>query len=312
MASSHAPGMYVSQDELKTAWDRMLSRATERGTPIPAAASKMTVQELTEHQEKFREGHAALRRELERYNPDALIIIGGDQDEMFDDGNRVNLLLYTGAEASGTNSADNQLPVEKKRQVHYKCDTELARFLLNDLVAKQGFDVAASHEIKPFGKRKIPGIPHPFVNIAEILPRPDLPVVLFYENTYDLPSLITAKRCYDAGAAMANALKNENKRVAIPGSGGLSHDPFGPRNIWIDEPLDRCVLSQIEQGKGRELSELYRFDSMVMREGTGEIRAWVTVAGAMEYSGAKAKVVDYIPAHETQTGCAFAYWRTQS
>src|SRR5205823_6438207 len=107
-------------------------------------------------------------------------------------------------------------------------------------------------------------------------------------------------------------LKSTGKKLAILGSGGLSHDPFGPRNIWIDEPLDNWVLKQIELGNGRALAELYRIDSMTMHGGTGEIRAWVTVAGAMEYLGAKSHVVDYIPAHETQTGCAFAYWRANN
>ena len=37
---------------------------------------------------------------------------------------------------------------------------------------------------------------------------------------------------------------------------------------------------------------------MTMRGGTGEIRAWITVAGALEEMGCKgASVVDYIPAN---------------
>ena len=80
LASSHAPGMYVPTEQLKPALDRMFVRAAERGNPLPSAAVHMTLEELKAHQQEFREGHAALRRELEKYNPEALIIIGGDQD----------------------------------------------------------------------------------------------------------------------------------------------------------------------------------------------------------------------------------------
>jgi hypothetical protein len=42
-----------------------------------------------------------------------------------------------------------------------------------------------------------------------------------------------------------------------------------------------------------------------MRSGTGEVRAWISVAAAMNRA---ATVVDYVPAHCAQTGCGFVYW----
>jgi hypothetical protein len=41
------------------------------------------------------------------------------------------------------------------------------------------------------------------------------------------------------------------------------------------------------------------------RSGTGEVRAWISVAVAMQRA---ATVVDYVPAHCTQTGCGFVCW----
>ena len=35
--------------------------------------------------------------------------------------------------------------------------------------------------------------------------------------------------------------------------------------------------------------------AMTMRGGTGEMRAWLTVAGAMEEMGSRARAVEYIP-----------------
>jgi protocatechuate 4,5-dioxygenase beta chain len=53
------------------------------------------------------------------------------------------------------------------------------------------------------------------------------------------------------------------------------------------------------------MEHLFTFDSDAMRSGTGEVRAWISTAAAMSRP---AKVVDYVPAHCTQTGCGFVYW----
>ena len=56
---------------------------------------------------------------------------------------------------------------------------------------------------------------------------------------------------------------------------------------------------------------MYSYDSDTMTGGTGGIRAWITVAGALEEMGAHADVIDYVPAAKTVTGPGFAYWRTE-
>jgi protocatechuate 4,5-dioxygenase beta chain len=70
--------------------------------------------------------------------------------------------------------------------------------------------------------------------------------------------------------------------------------------------LDRWVLQQLCSGNGEALCHLFEFDSDTLRSGTGEIRSWIVVAGA--YSGTRATLVDYIPAHHAVTGLGFAYF----
>jgi len=65
------------------------------------------------------------------------------------------------------------------------------------------------------------------------------------------------------------------------------------------------VLERLERNEGEALKQLFTFDSDTLRGGTGEIRAWITVAGAMRRP---AKVLDYIRAHHAKVGLAFAYW----
>ena len=140
-----------------------------------------------------------------------------------------------------------------------------------------------------------------------LVPGFDVPVVILYTNTYQPPSL-TAQRCFDLGRAIARVFKNDPRRIAIYGSGGLSHDPGGPRSGWVDEPLDRWFLDKLQSGEAEDVAALYGFDSLTMRGGTGEIRAWIVVAGAMHEMGARAQVVDYIPAHHAVCGLGWAYW----
>ena len=74
----------------------------------------------------------------------------------------------------------------------------------------------------------------------------------------------------------------------------------------MDEPLDRSVLKAFAEGDPGRLSSLYTFDSDTFHGGTGEIRNWLVVGGAM--GDTKATVVDYMAAHTAITGIGFAYW----
>ena len=311
LASSHAPGMYTTPQVAYEGLQRQMATAAEKELPMPSALATVTLDVLEARYGRYRDGHTALRQQLEQYNPDALIIVAGDQSEMFDDTNRVNMMIYTGAESFGYNSAQmrsaNVTEPEDRFKVTFQTDVELAQWLAHELVSNEGFDIAVSEEMHRLGNTRVPGLPHPFVNPAEIMPRPDLPVVLLYVNTYDPPAFTSGTRCYELGVAIAKVLQRQSKRVAIYGSGGLSHS-LSDRRFWVDEPLDHWFLDQISQGTGYNLKEMYDVPSMTLESGTGENRAWIVVAGAMEHLGVKATVVDYITAHETLTGNGFAYW----
>lgn len=192
--------------------------------------------------------------------------------------------------------------------VELDVDVEFSKWLLTKLVKQENFDVAFSSEARNLGRGH--GLPHAFVNPASrLLTDVNTPTVLIYENTYDPPSL-TAKRCYEFGAAVARITKKDPRRIAILGSGGLAHDPRGKRSGWLDQPLDRWFLEQIAAGNGKATQAMFTFDSDTMVGGTGENRAWITATGAMEEMGARATVIDYVEAAKSVTGLGFAYWRT--
>ena len=283
-----------------------------RDTPQPASAALETETVIEDYIRRVDAAFAELREQIRRYDPELVIVIGGDQSETFDRTNVPNLMMFLGDEMWGHSTRMGQQPSEET-EVRLKVDVETSRKLLDQLVTREGFDIAFSTVHQPLGNATRTGrnMSHAFSRpVPFLVQRADLPTVLIYENTYDPPSL-SATRCYELGQALARMLKDDPRRIAIFGSGGLSHDPGGPRSGWVDEPLDRWVLDQFASGNGAATRDLYRFDSLTMRSGTGEIRAWITVAGAMEGSGARAQVVEYIPANHAVTGLGFAYWKPE-
>lgn len=301
IASSHAPAVDAPLDQ----WVPLYQRFTGN-TPQPPEAALETPDVIRSYIDRIQSAFGTLRQKLADYRPDLLIIVGGDQSEMFDPSNVPNLMIYVGDAAWGHTGTMGQPPTEADR-IELRVDLDTSRWLLRKLVEQEHFDVAFSAEQRPLGPRGR-GLPHAFARpIPHLVPNANIPVVLIYENTYDPPSL-SASRCYELGRSLARLLRHDSRRVAIYGSGGLSHDPGGPRSGWIDEPLDHWFLDRIAEGDGPATTAMYRFDSMTMRGGTGEMRAWITVAGAMAEIGSRATVVDYIPAHHAVTGLAWAFW----
>lgn len=194
-------------------------------------------------------------------------------------------------------------PLETRRRIDFPCHAPLAQFIHEGLI-KKGFDMMSSAVFRPLGRPEH-GVSHMLAHPVPVLvPRLDLPLVPIFINEY-FPPLPTAERCYNLGVALAETLAERPERVALYASGGLSHDPFGPRAGWVDEPLDRWFLERLERNDSEAMKHLFTFDSDTLRGGTGEIRAWISVAGAMQRP---AKVVEYISAHHAKCGLGFAYW----
>ena len=308
LASSHAPSTHAVDFQ---AWEN-IHVFLNSNTPQPPETATETEEVINEWIPRIKADWKTLGDKVAEYGTELLIIIGGDQTEMFDRSLVPNFMIFVGDSAWGQNN--NQLAGEEPSEetlIRLKVDRQASQFLLESLVA-QGFDVNASTEQVAFGRRPERGTPHAFIVPAPFLmPELNIPTILVYENTYDPPSP-TAQRCYDLGKAIARAFKRDPRRIAIYGSGGMSHDPRGPRSGWIDEPLDRWFLQQIEQGEPEKLTALYKFDSMTMTAGTGELRSWITVAGAMEEMGQRrGNVVDYLPAHKSVTGLGWAWWQVE-
>ncbi len=309
LAGSHSAHMLTSSaEEWYEVYKVSVARRAATGMSEPLETANETLDVVKGLIQRRDRSLGVLKTKLAEYKPDLIILVGGDQNqEIFDHSNVPNIMLYVGEEdAWGDNLKRGQKPGEET-MVRLKVDSETSKRLLHQLVTQEGFDIAFSSEQHSLGNAR--GLPHALVRpLTSLMPRTDLPTVLLSVSSYDVPAP-TAQRCYDLGRALARILKDDPRRIAIGASGGLSHDPFGPRAGWVDHVMDRWFLEQIVEGKGG-CTAMYRFDSMTMRGGTGETRAWIVAAGAMEEMGSHAEVVDYFPSYTAIHGACWAYWPT--
>jgi protocatechuate 4,5-dioxygenase beta chain len=298
LACSHAPNVFIPPEQ----WS-VRHKAAIANVPQPLALQAETPEMCRAYGQRIEAAFGALKARLDAYKPDALIMVSDDHGELFDsDGCMPSIGIFTGEWAEGNYRL--KLPGDKTEEiVRLKTHRELAETIANGLV-EMDFDLAVSREYKPAGSPG--GLGHGFTRPApKLMPKLDIPVVMLMLNCYFDP-LPTARRCLALGKALSELLADRPERIAIIGTGGLSHDPRGPRAGWIDEPLDRAVLSAFAEGKPDKLASLYQVNSDTYHGGTGEIRAWLVPAAAM--GNTKAEIIDYMPVYHIITGVAFASW----
>jgi catalytic LigB subunit of aromatic ring-opening dioxygenase len=150
---------------------------------------------------------------------------------------------------------------------------------------------------------RVQGLPHGYSFVlTRLLAADSGPILPVFQNTCYPPNVPSAGRCFDLGRAIGDAIRawDEPARVAVLGSGGLSH-------FVVDEELDRRVLAALELPRHEDLTSLSRRQ---LRSGTSEILNWVAAAGCL--GGLRAEVIDYIAGYRspagTGAGMAFAWW----
>lgn len=300
LATSHAPAMFIGPER----WPD-IHKILVRDNPQPLAIADETEEVIARYVERIKKGFTTLEETLVSYRPDAVILVGDDQNEVFSKAIEPQMAVFLGDEVSGTTSLRLLDEPLTENHIKLRCRADLAAHLIEGLV-QGGFDVCPMYELQAMSRPE-GGLGHAFTRPSRALKldEHDIPVVPFFLNAYH-PPLPTAQRCYELGLAIRDLLEERPERVAILGSGGLSHDPLGPRAGWIDEELDRWILATIEAGRSRELTRLYTLGSDTFHGGTGEVRSWIVVAAAFE--GTRGTVVDYLPAYHAVTGLGFAYW----
>jgi hypothetical protein len=252
-------------------------------------------------------GMDRLAADLAELRPDVLVVIGDDQEEVFDATNQPSMAVFWG-DSWETGTMEGAPPGEFFESVKtgYAMDAvhtfdghpQLALDAITHVVAAE-FDVASVASTPPGH-----GFGHAYGFIIQrLLGERVVPVVPVMLNTYYPPNQPSPKRCYDFGKALAAGIEASavDARVVLVASGGLSH-------FVVDEALDRRVLDGIVN---RDAESLRTIPAELLNAGSSEIRNWVAVAGAMH--DREVLWSEYAPCYRTAagTGCGMGFLRWQ-
>jgi aromatic ring-opening dioxygenase LigB subunit len=290
LAMSHGPQLMVKPDQ----WN-LLHNDRHKHLQSRPDLEKETLEDRWAKFNRCMKAIEVLRKKVEEWKPDVLVMIADDQHENILDDANPPFTVYIGGDFEASTSLGYFKQPKSENRTTYKADQKLAQSILEKMM-DSGFDPAYSKLLRYDG-----GMGHAFSRVLKFLtPNAEIPVVSIMVNTY-FPPAPTAKRCVDFGRALAKTIKEipGDKKVVLIASGGLSH-------TVIDEALDNGVLDAI---KKNDLSKLSEIPSTTLMAGTSEIRNWFVVAAAANKG---ATVVDYVPAYRVPTGVGcgmgFAYW----
>jgi OH-DDVA oxygenase len=276
----------------------------------PGFADQATVEVRRERYHRCRTAMEVLAAKFTETGPEAVVIVGNDQREFFDEDLTPSITVFRGNEIKNVQHLHENSPGLNIAEVGnapeqgaiYPGAPELADHILKSL-ADDDFDLAQSSTVPKSSSRH--GIPHAYGFMYHSIlgdnPPPSVPVILNVHYPFNQPKI---HRCLALGKALQRAIKTFNgcDRVAIMASGGLSH-------FVIDEDLDRKVLAAIAQ---RDEEALKQLPENLFKVGTAEIKNWLPVIAAMNAEGLAYKQVDYVPCYRSEAGTgnamAFVYW----
>lgn len=238
----------------------------------PNLAAPALVGKIDEGQyHRIMAGFGAARTLLEQARPDAIVIFSTDHfDRCFYD-NLPPFLVAVGETAEGPVNEWLKIP-----KVKLPVMGELGRFLVSEGL-EHGVDFASSAEL---------GLDHAeVVPLSFLTPHWDIPIVPIVVNAF-APPMPSLKRCQQVGAFVCEVIERwpAQKRVAVMGTGGLSHWVGLPETGKVNAEFDRWFLDCLVAGKRDEVITRYpRYEALEKDAGNGgqEIRDWLAVAAAM-------------------------------
>jgi len=119
------------------------------------------------------------------------------------------------------------------------------------------------------------------------------------------PPLTPLNRAYEFGKSIRKACDSTTTKIAIVGTGGISHWPCTPDSGKINEDFDKTFLkSFISNDKKALLSYSDKETYEKAGQGGFEIRTWIAVAGACE--GSTGELWCYEPIPNYAVGCTLA------
>jgi OH-DDVA oxygenase len=280
-------------------------------------AAQCTLEERTRRSIACRAAIDKMADRFEAAGADVAVIFGNDQDELFLDDLIPALTVFDGPviwnEPASPEQARKMAPgIHEAEAGHnpplrteYPGHPELARQIIRQAIADQ-FDVARSARLPEHPGHWSSGIGHAFGFVYRRIMRDrviaNVPLI---SNTFFPPNQPTARRCFEFGRSVGRAIRdwNSSARVAVIGSGGMSH-------FVIDEEFDRMIFDALARRDGESLCSI---GEEWFQAGTSELKNWIAAAGALFETQLTGGMIDYQPCYRSEAGTGtangFVCWR---
>lgn len=241
------------------------------------------------------DGYAPAREWMAQHTPDVILIVYNDHANAIDLSLVPTFAIGTAASYSVADEGWGSRPVPPVIG-----HPALAEHLVESLVDDE-FDITVAQELEVDHGLTVPlsvYCPEP----GEAWPCPVVPILV---NVLQYPQP-TAARCYALGKAIGRAVASypENIKVAIFGTGGMSHQLAGARAGLINPTFDRMFLQAIETDP-QSLSKISREEYVREAGSEGiELIMWLVMRGAMNDEITRITETYHVPASNTAAALA--------
>jgi aromatic ring-opening dioxygenase catalytic subunit (LigB family) len=251
-------------------------------------------------EDQRREARRALdemRERLQVARPDVIVLFSNDHLLNWPINNTPEYTVGIGAEHVGpADWYDEWLALEKYRIPGHP---SIARYLVNE-GARRRLAFAYLREMQFDDGVSVP--------MHYLNPDGAIPLVPVTMNC-TVPPIPTPERAYQVGTTLREMLLAYpgSERIAIVATGGLSHEPGGPRYFSVDEEFDRWFLDLLKHGDHAALLRECTLERMEAAGsgGTAELLAWVL---ALAFTRGPAEVLAYMPAIAWRSGTGMVVW----
>lgn len=180
----------------------------------------------------------------------------------------------------------------------------IASLLYNGLV-KNNVVAAAHHENFLFDDNY--SVPLTLTGLTKF----NIPFVPIMMNCTVRP-VLSSEESYRIGKIIKKVIEEEfpeETRVAFLATGGLSHEPGGPKYFEIDDEFDRWALNHFEHSPHETIIKEVTYEKMeeAGSGGTSELLAWFVVMGAA--GECKCEVLCYEAPIEWRCGMGAVEWK---
>jgi aromatic ring-opening dioxygenase catalytic subunit (LigB family) len=238
-----------------------------------------------------------MRRRLEEARPDVIVAFSNDHLLNWPLNNTPEYTVGIGAEHIGpADWYDEWLALPKYRIPGYPA---LARYIVNEAARRR----TAFAYLRQMQFDDGISVPMHYLNPSGVIPL--VPVSM----NCTVPPIPTPERAYQVGSMLRDVLRAYpgSERFAVIATGGLSHEPGGPRYFYIDEEFDRWFLDLLGKGDHDALLRECTLERMEAAGsgGTAELLAWILV---LAFTSGPADVLAYMPAIAWRSGTGMVVW----